>query len=56
MQPGEFVEPDDRAAFDGEAALEMASVCQPDVLLIVFLILAVLSYVGHGYRRRSFWG
>jgi uncharacterized membrane protein YtjA (UPF0391 family) len=26
------------------------------ILFIVFLILAVLSFVGHGYRRRSFWG
>jgi uncharacterized membrane protein YtjA (UPF0391 family) len=26
------------------------------IFFIVFLILAVLSFVGHGYRRRSFWG
>jgi uncharacterized membrane protein YtjA (UPF0391 family) len=26
------------------------------ILFFVFLILAVLSLVGHGYRRRSFWG
>jgi uncharacterized membrane protein YtjA (UPF0391 family) len=26
------------------------------ILFFVFLILAVLSFVGHGYRRRSFWG
>jgi uncharacterized membrane protein YtjA (UPF0391 family) len=26
------------------------------ILFVVFLILAVLSFVGHGYRRRSFWG
>jgi uncharacterized membrane protein YtjA (UPF0391 family) len=24
------------------------------ILFVVFLILAVLSFVGHGYRRRSF--
>ncbi len=25
------------------------------VCFVVFLILAVLSFFGHGYRRRSFW-
>ena len=25
------------------------------ILFVVFLILAVLSFVGHGYRRRAFW-
>jgi uncharacterized membrane protein YtjA (UPF0391 family) len=25
------------------------------ILFVVFLILAVLSFVFHGYRRRSFW-
>ena len=26
------------------------------ILFVVFLILAVLSFLGHGFRRRSFWG
>jgi uncharacterized membrane protein YtjA (UPF0391 family) len=26
------------------------------ILFVVFLILAVLSFVGHGFRRRSYWG
>ena len=25
------------------------------ILFVVFLILAVLSFVGHGLRRRHFW-
>jgi uncharacterized membrane protein YtjA (UPF0391 family) len=25
------------------------------ILFVVFIILAVLSFVFHGYRRRSFW-
>jgi len=25
------------------------------VLCVVFLILAVLSFLGHAFRRRSFW-
>jgi uncharacterized membrane protein YtjA (UPF0391 family) len=26
------------------------------ILFLVFLVLAVLSFLGHGYRRGSFWG
>ena len=26
------------------------------ILFVIFLILAVLSFLGHGFRRRSFWG
>jgi uncharacterized membrane protein YtjA (UPF0391 family) len=26
------------------------------ILFVVFLILAVLSFLGHGFRRRPFWG
>jgi uncharacterized membrane protein YtjA (UPF0391 family) len=26
------------------------------ILFVVFLILAVISFVGHGLRRKSFWG
>jgi uncharacterized membrane protein YtjA (UPF0391 family) len=25
------------------------------ILFVVFLILAVLSFLGHGFRRRGFW-
>jgi uncharacterized membrane protein YtjA (UPF0391 family) len=25
------------------------------ILFVVFIILAVLSFLFHGYRRRSFW-
>ena len=26
------------------------------ILFVVFLILAVVSFVAHGFGRRSFWG
>jgi uncharacterized membrane protein YtjA (UPF0391 family) len=26
------------------------------IIFFIFLILAVLSFLGHGYRRRPFWG
>ncbi len=26
------------------------------ILFFVFIILAVLSFIGHGFRGRSFWG
>ena len=26
------------------------------ILFVVFLILAILSFLGHGFRRRPFWG
>lgn len=25
------------------------------ICFVIFLILAVLSFLGHGFRRRSFW-
>jgi uncharacterized membrane protein YtjA (UPF0391 family) len=25
------------------------------ILFVVFLILAVVSFLGHGFRRRGFW-
>lgn len=25
------------------------------IVFVIFLVLAVLSFVGHGFRRRSFW-
>jgi len=26
------------------------------ILFVVFLILAALSFLGYGFRRRTFWG
>jgi uncharacterized membrane protein YtjA (UPF0391 family) len=26
------------------------------ILFVVFLILAVLSFLAHGFRRQTFWG
>jgi len=26
------------------------------IFFVIFLVLAVLSFLGHGFRRRSFWG
>ena len=39
--------------FGGVAALSWEGA---KILFVVFLILAVISLVGHGFRRRSFWG
>ena len=39
--------------FGGVAALSWGGA---RILFVVFLILAVLSFLGHGFRRRSFWG
>ena len=38
--------------FGGVAALSWEG---DKILFVVFLILAVLSFVGHGFRRRHFW-
>jgi len=38
--------------FGGIAALSWEGA---KILFVVFLILAVLSFMGHGFRRRSFW-
>jgi uncharacterized membrane protein YtjA (UPF0391 family) len=38
--------------FGGVAALSWEGA---KVLFVVFLILAVLSFFGHGLRRRHFW-
>lgn len=37
--------------FGGVAALSWGGA---KILFVVFLILAVLSFLGHGFRRRSF--
>ena len=26
------------------------------IFFVIFLVLAVLSFLGHGFRRRTFWG
>jgi uncharacterized membrane protein YtjA (UPF0391 family) len=39
--------------FTGVASLSWEAAM---VLFVVFLVLAVLSFLGHGYRRGSFWG
>jgi uncharacterized membrane protein YtjA (UPF0391 family) len=44
------------AGFLGFAGVANFSWEGAKILFVVFLILAVLSFVGHGYRRRSFWG
>ena len=44
------------AGFLGFANVENFSWAGAKILFVVFLILAVLSFVGHGFRRRSYWG
>jgi len=39
--------------FGGVAALSWEGA---KILFVIFLILAVLSFLGHGYRRGSYWG
>jgi len=38
------------------AAVASYSWARAKILFVVFLILALLSFVAHGFRRRSFWG
>ncbi len=44
------------AAFLGYGGVANFSWEGAKILFVVFLILAALSFLGHGYRRRSFWG
>ena len=44
------------AAFFGFAGVAALSWEGAKILFVVFLILAVLSFLGYGFRRRSFWG
>ena len=44
------------AAFFGFAGVESLAWGGAKILFVIFLILAVLSFLGHGYRRGSFWG
>lgn len=44
------------AAFLGFGGVASLSWAGAKILFVIFLVLAVLSAVGHGYRRRPFWG
>jgi uncharacterized membrane protein YtjA (UPF0391 family) len=44
------------AAFFGFAGVENYSWAGAKILFFVFIVLAVLSFLGHGFRRRSYWG
>ena len=44
------------AAFFGFAGVATLSWDGAKMLFVVFLILAVISFVGYGFRRRTFWG
>jgi uncharacterized membrane protein YtjA (UPF0391 family) len=44
------------AAFFGFAEVESLSWAGAKILFFIFLVLAVLSFLGYGYRRGSFWG
>ena len=43
------------ARFFGFAGVANLSWEGAKILFVVFLILAVLSFLGHGFRRRPFW-
>ena len=43
------------AAFFGFARVAAFSWEGAKILFVVFLILAALSFVAHGFRRRRFW-
>jgi len=44
------------AAFLGFGGVASLSFEGAKILFIIFLILAVVTFLGHGYRRGSFWG
>jgi uncharacterized membrane protein YtjA (UPF0391 family) len=44
------------AAFLGFGGVASFSWEGARILFFVFIVLAVLSFLGHGYRRGSFWG
>jgi uncharacterized membrane protein YtjA (UPF0391 family) len=44
------------AAFLGFGGVASLSWDGAKILFVIFLVLAVLSYLGHGYRRGSYWG
>jgi uncharacterized membrane protein YtjA (UPF0391 family) len=44
------------AAFCGYGGVASYSFEGAKIVFFIFLILAVLAFVGHGRRRRPFWG
>ena len=44
------------AAFLGFGSVASLSWAGAKILFLIFLVLAVLSFLGHGFRRRSFFG
>ena len=44
------------AAFMGWGGVASLSWGGAQILFFIFIVLAVLSLLGHGYRRGSFWG
>jgi uncharacterized membrane protein YtjA (UPF0391 family) len=44
------------AAFLGFGGIAGSFVGVAKILFVVFLIIAVLSFVGGGFRRGSYWG
>ena len=44
------------AAFLGFGGVASLSWEGAKILFVIFLILAVLSFLGNGYRRGSYWG
>lgn len=44
------------AAFLGFGGVASLSWAGAKILFFIFLVLAVLSFLGHGFRRRPFWG
>jgi len=44
------------AAFFGYGGVASYSYEGAKVVFFVFIILAVLAFLGHGFRRRPFWG
>ena len=44
------------AAFLGFGGVADYSWAGARIFFVIFLVLAVLSFLGHGFRRRSNWG
>ncbi len=44
------------SAFLGYGGVANLSYEGARIVFFVFLVLAVLSFLGHGFRRRPFWG
>jgi uncharacterized membrane protein YtjA (UPF0391 family) len=44
------------AAFLGWGGVAALSWEGAKIMFVIFIILAVISFAGYGYRRRSFWG